>query len=147
MADAITGGNYTGLWVLWLANIPEKMREYWLKYETISFWHCDEKSFLKHDVPQHRKDRNLSRKCTTSLIRRQNYNGEVVDRSWFCFSPSQACVKCLTCRLMCADTTKYAHFLIIKGIFDCKHAYERLRSRRYSTEHIDATITFTRRCN
>jgi len=62
-----------------------KMRECWLKHETGSFWHCDEKSFLEQDVPQQRKDRNLSRKCTTSLIRRQNHNGEVVDRSWLCF--------------------------------------------------------------
>jgi len=38
--------------------------------------------------PQHRKDRNLSRKCTTSLIRRYNHNGEVVDRTWLCISPS-----------------------------------------------------------
>ena len=34
MADAITGGNDIGLWALCPANIPEKMREYWLKYET-----------------------------------------------------------------------------------------------------------------
>jgi len=37
MADAITGGNDIGLWTLWPANISEKMREYWLKYETGSF--------------------------------------------------------------------------------------------------------------
>jgi len=37
MADAITGGNDIGLWAFWLANVPEKMREYWLKYETGSF--------------------------------------------------------------------------------------------------------------
>jgi len=34
-----------------------------------------------------------------SLIRLQNHNGEVVDRSWLCFSPSQTCVKCFSCRL------------------------------------------------
>jgi len=34
MADAITGGNDAGLWVLLLANIQENMREYWLKHET-----------------------------------------------------------------------------------------------------------------
>jgi len=33
----------TAFWALWSANIPEKMREYWLKYETGSFWHCAEK--------------------------------------------------------------------------------------------------------
>ena len=53
---------------------------------------------------QHNKDRNLSRKCTTSLIHRQSHNGEVLDRNWLCFSPSQTCVKCFSCRLMSADT-------------------------------------------
>ena len=130
--DGLDGWRYYwrerfGLWAPWPAKILEKMREYWLKCEIRSFWHCGEKSFLKHDVPQHRKDRNLSQKCT-SLIRRQNHKGEVVDRSWLCVSPSQTCVKCFTCRLMCADTTKCAHCLIRKGICDWKHALERLRS-------------------
>ena len=118
MADATTGGNDIGLWS---ANIPEKMQEYWLKNETGSLWHCDEKLFLNHDVPQHARDRNLSRKCTTILIHRQNHNGELVDWSWLCFSPSQTRIYCFTCRLMYADTTKWAHFLIRKGIFDWKH--------------------------
>jgi len=37
MPDAITGGNDIGPWALWPANIPEKIREYWLKYDTGSF--------------------------------------------------------------------------------------------------------------
>jgi len=98
-------------------------------------------------VFHNRKDRNLSRKCTTSLSRRQNHKGETVDRSWLCFSSSQKCVKCFTFRLMCADTTKCAHFLIRKGIFDWKHVLKFLRSHEHSMEHIDATITFSRRCH
>jgi len=89
-------------------------------------------------------------KCTTSVVRRQNHNGAVDGRSWLCFSPSQTCVYCFTkftCRLMCADTTIREHFLIRKGIFDWKHVLERLRSHEQSLEHIDATITFSRRCN
>jgi len=65
---------------------------------------------------------------TAGLIRRQNHNG-------------------FTCRLMCADAAKCAHFLIRKEIFDWKHALERLRSHEQSMEHMDATITFSRRCN
>jgi len=53
MADAITGGNDMGFLALW----PAKISEHWLKYETGSFWHCDKESFLKHDVPQHGKDK------------------------------------------------------------------------------------------
>jgi len=147
MADAITGGNDIDLWAFWPASVLEKILEYWLKYETGSFWHCDEKPFLEHDVPQHRKDRNFSRKCATSFICCQNNNGEVVDRSWLYFSFSQTCVKCFTCRLMCVVTTKYAHFLIRKRIFNWKHALERLRSHEHSMKRIDATITFSRRCN
>jgi len=33
---------------------------------------------------------------------RQNHNGEVVNKSWLCFSLSQTCVKCSTWRRMCA---------------------------------------------
>ena len=67
LADTITGGKEIGLW---LSNIPENIREYLLK---------NEKLILKHDVPQHRKDRNPSRKWPTNLIRRQNNNAEVVE--------------------------------------------------------------------
>ena len=87
LPDAITGDNDIGLLA---STIPEKMREHWLK---------NEKLFLKHDVPQHRKDKNSSRKCITNLIRHQNHNAEVIERSWLCFSPSQTCIYCLTCRL------------------------------------------------
>jgi len=71
-----------------------KMRECRLKYEKDYFWHCDEKSFLKHDVPQaqHRKDRNLTWKCITSLIHHHNHNCQLADRSRLCFPPSQTCV-------------------------------------------------------
>ena len=112
LADAVTGGNGIGLWS-W--KLSEKMREYWLK---------NEKLFFKHDVPQHRKDRNLSRKFTTNLIRRQKHNAEVVERSWLCFSPSQTCVYFFTYRLMCAEKTTCAHFRVRKGIGVWKHAEE-----------------------
>ena len=117
--------------------------EMWNRFFLTLWW----KIVLKHDFPQHKKDRNLSRRCATSLIRRQNHNGEVVNRSWLCFSPSPTCVRSFTCRLMCADVTKRAHFLIRKGIIDWKHAHERLKSHEHSMTHIDATITFSRRCN
>jgi len=34
-----------------------------------------------------------------------------------------------------------------KGICDWKHALEHMRSHEHSVEHIDATITFSRRCH
>jgi len=58
------------------------------------------KSYFQNMMFHNTEREKLVRKCTTSLIRRQNHNGEVVDRSWFCFPRSQTCVKCFTCRLM-----------------------------------------------
>ena len=141
---AITGGNDMRSLV---SQYTRKMQDNWLKNDTGSLWNCDEKLFLNHVDPQHRKDRNSSRNCTASFIRRQNHNGEVVNRSWLCFSPSQACAYCFNCRLICADTTKCAHFLMRKGLCDWKHALERLKIHEKSVEHIDVTITFSRRCN
>ena len=96
----------------------------------------NEKLILKHNVPQHRKDRNSSRKCTTSLIRRQNHNAEAVERSWLCFFPSQTYIYCFTCRLMCADTINKE-----------SETGSSLRSHEQTMENKDATITFSRRCN
>jgi len=45
MADAFTAGNEIGHWAIWPTNIPEKMWEYWLKYETGSFLRCDKVIF------------------------------------------------------------------------------------------------------
>jgi len=97
---------------------------------------------LKHHVPQHEKDRNSSRKCTTNFICGQNHNAKSLKEAGG-FSLSQTCVYCFTCRLMCADTTECAHFLIRKeSATGCTQ-----RSHKQSMEHKDTTITFSRRCN
>ena len=74
-----------------------------------------------------------------------NHNGEVIDRSCLFFLLRELVFHFY--RLMCANTTKCARFLIRKGIFDWKQARERLRSHEHSMKHKDATITFSRRCN
>jgi len=127
LSDAITGSKYIGLWS---SNTPEKTREYWLK---------SEKLFLKHHIPQHRKDRNSSRNALTNLIRRQNHNDEAVERSWFCFSPSQTCVYCFTCRLIQNGRISLLEKESVTG--------STLRSHEQSIKHRDGTITFSRRCN
>jgi len=57
IANAITVDKDIGLWS---ATIPEEMQKYWLKDETGSLRHCDEKLLSSHDVAQHRKERNSS---------------------------------------------------------------------------------------
>ena len=70
---------------------PTKRGNYWLKYETGSFWHCEEKSVLKHEVLWHRKDRTLSRKSTTSLIHHRTTMARWLTEAAFFFSCANLC--------------------------------------------------------
>jgi len=101
------------------------------------------KLFLKHDVPQHRKDRNSSRKCTTNPIRRQNHNAEVVERSWLCF---------LLHKLVFVDSlvdwcARIRLKVRISFLEKESATGSTLRSHEQSMQRKDATITFSRRCN
>ena len=145
MAEAITGGNDIGLWALWPANIPEKCRNIGWNMKQVHFDIVIKSQFL--NMMFHNTKGTFHGNVPQVLFRRQNHNGEVIDISWLCISPSQTCVKCFTCRLMCADTTKCAHFLIGKGICGWKYAVDSLRSHENSMQHIDATSTFSRRRN
>jgi len=116
-----------------------KMREYWLKYEAGSFWNCDEKTFLKHDVPQHKRQKLVTDMYHKSYSLREPQWRSIWQKLTLFLSLTNLC---FTCGLMWADSTKWVHFLIIrKGIFDWKHALERLRSHEHSMEHTDATFT------
>ena len=138
------GGNDIGLWP---SIISEQMREYWLKKGVSTVQHCDESLFSAHSVQQPRKDRNIpSIPRTLGLFCRQDHNGEVITRNWLCFSPSNGCVYCFTCRLMCLNTAKSESFQLSSNRFcDWKHSQERLHSHEQSTEHLKATIAFNRR--
>ena len=95
------------------------MQDYWLKNDTSSLRHRDGKLFSNYVVPQHSKDGNSSRKCTASFIRRQNHNGEVVERiSW---SENESATGSMLLNSW-GTTSK-------------------------QMEHVDVTIAFSRRCN
>jgi len=130
LSDAITGCTDIGLWS---SNIPEKCGN--IGWKT--------KLFLKHDVPQHRKDRSLSRKCTTKLIRRQNHNAEVVERSWLCFIFHK-----LVFIVSRVDWCARIRLNVPISLWEKESATgSTLRSHEQSMEYKDATITFSRRCN
>jgi len=140
--DCPPGGNDIGLWP---TIIPEKMRDFWVKKGISTIQHCEEELFAQHSVQQSRTGRNIPRICSSSLFRRQNHNGEVVNRNWLCFSPGNGRVFCFTCRLMCSDALQSQSLLIGSGFCNWKHANERIRSHEQSKEHIDAMIAYNRR--
>ena len=79
------------------------------------------------------------------MFERRNRNGEVVKRSWLCFSPANGRVYCFFCKLMAVSCTQ----LTDGGFCDWKHASSRLSeheiSKPYSKDHLDAVIGVARR--
>ena len=107
----------------WHAILPESFREFWIKSGSSSIRHCSEELFLDHSYRQFRNDRDAPRICTKGLFSRQNHNGEVVDRKWFCFSLRKGHVFCFTFRLMCSDAESSTYSeLTSSGLSDWKNA-------------------------
>ena len=66
-----------------------------------------------------------NRRCTPTMFERHNKNGEIVNRSWLCFSPTTARVYCYVCKL------QFTH----GGFCDWKHASNRLSDHERSKSH------------
>ena len=80
---------------------------------------------------------NVIRKCTPAMFERRNRNGEVVIRSWLCFSPANGRVYCFFCKLMGVARSQFTH----DGFCDCKHTSDRFGIHEQSKDHIQAILS------
>ncbi|XP_065645338.1 uncharacterized protein LOC136075828 [Hydra vulgaris] len=70
-----------GLW-------PENMTgliDYWAKVGSSNLQNCNEELFIQKS--KYWFDVKFTRKCNKSLFERKTANGEIIKRSWLCFSP------------------------------------------------------------
>lgn len=139
-------GNDIGMWP---AIIEKKVAEFWIKNGTDKLQNCDEKLFEERSIRQayiymtgqaSLKKPKRHRKCTSSMFERQNRNGEVVKRSWLCFSPAHGKLYCSVCRLVGLARTQLTH----GGFCDWRHASVRLTKHETSKDHLDAVVAFAR---
>jgi len=82
-----------------------------------------------------------TRICTSHMFHRRSKNGEIVNRSWLCFSPSEGTVYCYVCKLMSAPSSQLTH----GGYSDWRHASSRLAEHEQSKSHVEATFAVVRR--
>ena len=118
--DEMLALSLEALWALWPANISKKCGNIGWNTKQVLFDIVMKNHFW--NMFHNTEKTDVVTESTTRLIRRHYHNGEVVDRSWLLVFSFTTCVTCFTCRLMSTDTTKCAHFLIRKGIFDWNHA-------------------------
>ncbi|XP_042230518.1 uncharacterized protein LOC121871963 [Homarus americanus] len=108
--------------------------DYWAANGSESL-HSDAK-FLDAKSAVQKEANNVSRKCTPAMFEQRNRNGEVVKRSWLCFSPANGRVYCFFCKLMGVSRSQFTS----DGFCDWKHA-NRLVVHEQSKDHIQAVLS------
>ena len=77
---------------------------------------------------------NVQRYCNMSIFKRKTANGEKVDRSWLCYSPSKGSVFCFFCKLLSDSNIA----LTDTGYYDWRHAQQHFIGHEQSVNHIQA---------
>ncbi|XP_065664567.1 uncharacterized protein LOC136086211 [Hydra vulgaris] len=119
-----------GLW-------PENMTgliDYWAKVGSSNLQNCNEELFIQKSKKQF--DVKFTRKCNKSLFERKTANGEIIRRSWLCFSTFNGSIFCFVCKLMSKTRSQFTH----DGFCDWKHADNRLISHETSKDHLNYVI-------
>ena len=122
---------------MWPERITKPLVDFWVKKDGVVLQHCDDDLFkLKGGYESSR-----TRRCTPSMFERHNQNGEIVNRSWLCFSPTNGRIYCYVCKLLSASHTQFTH----GGFCDWKHASDRLSDHERSKSHLDAVVALAHR--
>ncbi|XP_065667646.1 uncharacterized protein LOC136087944 [Hydra vulgaris] len=92
-----------GLW-------PENMTgliDYWAKVGSSNLQNCNEELFIQKSKKQFNV--KFTCKCNKSLFKRKTANGEIIKRSWLCFSPFNGSIFCFVCKLMSKTRSQFTH--------------------------------------
>jgi hypothetical protein len=133
-------GNDIGMWP---PDVNKEVADYWIKNGTGKLQNCDETLFEEWSAKQTDTtgEKKWHRKCTLSMFGRRNRNGEVVKRSWLCFSPAHGKLYCSACTLMGSSRIQLTH----DGFCDWRHASARLAEHETSKDHLEAVVGLARR--
>ena len=122
---------------LWPEHVVQQI-DYWAKMGSSKLQHCDEELLKKQSFQQ---KGDYTRRCHTSMFQRRGRNGDIIRRSWLCFSPANGRVYCFVCKLFSTVRTQFTY----GGFCDWKHANTRLMDHETSKEHLNAVVNFARR--
>ena len=124
---------------LWPKNLSSSAVEFWIKKGVKDVQHCDETLLQQKSYVQNVD--GCDRRCHVGMFERQNQNGEKVQRSWVCFSPSNGKLYCFVCKIMGATPSRFTD----EGFCDWKHYGYRMSAHEKSQEHLQAVVALARR--
>jgi hypothetical protein len=120
---------------IWADHIQDKVIEYWITKNSSD---CQ---FKDHDFSASETTyagEKSSRGCRKDYFyRKQDKTGQLIERNWLCYSPSQAKLFCFHCRLM-TNAEQFGK----TGCADWRHITMLLNRHESSSSHKDAVIAY-----
>lgn len=125
-----------GLW-------PENMStyvDYWINKGIMCLQNIDDELIKIKSFMQKSSTGKWTRKCNTGMFKRKCKNGDLIERSWLCFSSSKGRLFCSICKLM--SSTSLRTQFNTEGFSNWKNSNERLFEHETSKNHLNAFIAF-----
>ena len=122
----------------WPINMS-KYINYWVKIGSSKLQFCNkttlkEKSFVQKDI-------SGNRKRTAEMFALKTKHGEIIKRSWVCFSMSTGKLYCFHCKLFNISGSSFSR----EGFFDWKNSSTLLKDHEKSQAHVKAVYLYTLR--
>lgn len=121
----------------------KEYNNYWIKNFNSEVQHCKDNSLLKSKSIK-QQDGSKVRYCNVNFFHKKTKAGEIIPRSWLCFSPTTGRVYCFFCKLIGVSEDNQ----FVKDAFcDWKHAGERLLVHETSPNHLKSLESFNNLSN
>jgi len=125
---------------MWDDHIADNVREYWIAKDSSQ---CQHKYHDFSATATTHEGEKSARGCRKEYFcRRQEKTGQIIERDWLCYSPSQAKLFCFYCKLM-TDAQLFGK----TGCSDWRHITILISRHESSSSHKDAVVAFRlRKC-
>ena len=87
--------------------------------------------------------KTIQRSCTAQMFQRIHPNGELVKRTWLCYSPTTGRVYCFPCKLLSCAQGQFT----VEGFDDWKHAGREIEAHEKSASHSNSVCSLVQRAH
>jgi hypothetical protein len=130
---------------LWPAKCTSAMIDFWSSKDTTDLQNISGQDFSKsvRNVTDKHSGNIIKRSCTAQLFQRIHPNGEIVKRTWLCYSPTTGRVYCLACRLLSTVEGQ----LTGNGFDHWKNAGREIQTHEKSSSHSNCVCSLVERAH
>jgi hypothetical protein len=131
---------------LWPAKCSSAMIDFWASKDTADLQNVNRGDFSKsvRNTTDKESGKIIKRSCTEQMFKRTHPNGEIVRRTWLCYSPTTGRLYCYPCRLF---STVEGPLTTCEGFDNWKNAGRDIQMHEKSSSHSDSLCSLVQRAH